>query len=252
MIGSLVSTAGLADLSGVRIVDASWFLPEHGRDARAEYRAGHIPGAAFLDLSTAKPGTVAIDPNAAYVVYDDSPLKTAARGWWLLKSSGARSVAILDGGLAKWRSEGRALEAGAGITLGTTTVARVVDSLRDKDDVRTTTDQIVDARSPARFAGEEPEPRAGVVPGHIPGARNVHYATLYDADGTWNHGDALAAAFTDAGVDLDLPVTTTCGSGVTACSLIFGLHLLGRDAALYGGSWADWGSDPTTPKETGR
>ncbi len=252
MIGSLVSTAWVADTAGVRIVDASWFLPEHGRDALAEYRAGHIPGATFLDLSSAKPGAVAVDPDVPYVVYDNSPLRTAARGWWLLRSSGARSVAILDGGLAKWRVEGRPLTEGEGAVMAGTGVARFVDGLRDKDDVRATADQIVDARSPGRFAGEEPEPRADVVPGHIPGARNVHYAALYEADGTWKHGDALAAAFTGAGVDLDRPITTTCGSGVTACSLVFGLHLLGREAALYGGSWADWGSDPTTPKETGR
>lgn len=252
MIGSLVSTAWLADAAGVCVVDASWFLPEHGRDARAEHASGHIPRAAFLDLSAAKPGGLDIDPNKPFVVYDDSPLHTAARGWWLLRSSGARNVAVLDGGLAKWRAEGRPLEAGEGRSIAFRDRLLPVPDHRDLAAMRTTTDQIVDARSPARFAGEEPEPRAGVTPGHMPGARNVHYATLYDADGTFRRGDALAAAFTDAGVDLDAPIVTTCGSGVTACSLIFALHLLGRDAALYGGSWTEWGSDPTTPKETGR
>ncbi len=252
-MGPLVTTEWLAANPGVRIVDASWFLPEHDRDAMAEYRAGHIPGAAFLDLSSVKPGGVDLgDPDAPIVVYDDSPLRTAARGWWLLRSSGAENVAILDGGIAKWRREGRPVEAGEGRHLTATPNAVPPPDLRDITSMKTTDDQIVDARSPARFAGEEPEPRAGVVPGHIPGSKNLHYARMFAPDGTWRSPAQIASAFADAGIDLTRPITATCGSGVTACSLIFGLELLGRDAHLYGGSWSEWGSDPSTPKETGR
>ncbi len=252
-MGPLVSTAWLAAAQGVRIVDASWFLPEHGRDAMADYRAGHIPGAAFLDIAGVKPGGIDLDDTDARIVaYDDSPLHTAARGWWLLRSSGAENVAILDGGLAKWRAEGRPVERGEGRHMTGSPGAVPPPDLRDIASMRTTVDQIVDARSPSRFAGEEPEPRAGVVPGHIPGAKNLHYARLFEDDGTWKSPPAIAQAFADAGIDLTRPITATCGSGVTACALIFGLELLGRDAHLYGGSWAEWGSDPTTPKESGR
>jgi thiosulfate/3-mercaptopyruvate sulfurtransferase len=252
-MGPLVTTEWLAQAQDVRIVDASWVLPEHGRDAAAEYRAGHIPGAEFLNLPNAKPGGIDLDDaDAPIVVYDDSPLRTAARGWWLLRSSGAENVAILDGGLAKWRAEGRPLETGEGRHLTSSPNAAPPPDLRDIASMRMTDDQIVDARSPSRFAGEEPEPRPGVVPGHIPGAKNLHYATLFESDGRWKDLAAIARAFADAGVDVERPITATCGSGVTACALIFALELLGRDAHLYGGSWAEWGSDPTTPKAVGR
>lgn len=247
---ALVSTEWLARARGVRIVDASWFLPEHGRDAAADYRAGHVPGAEFLDLSSARPGALDVARDVPVVVYDDSPLRSAARGWWLLRSSGAAAVAILDGGLAKWRAEGRPLEAGEGRHVTGSPTAVPPPDLRDLAAMRATTDQIVDARSPARFAGAEPEPRPGVVPGHIPGSLNLHYARLFAPDGRWKRGSELAAAFAEAGVDLDRPTIATCGSGVTACAILFGLRLLGREGALYGGSWAEWGGDPTTPKTT--
>ncbi len=252
-MGPLVTTEWLAANAHVRIVDASWFLPEHDRDGAAEYRTRHIPGAEFLDISSAKPGGIDLDDrHAPIVVYDDSALKTAARGWWLLRSSGAENVAILDGGLAKWLGEGRPIESGEGRHLTSSPNAVPPPDLRDLASMRATDDQIVDARSPARFAGEEPEPRPGVVPGHIPGAKNLHYARLFDGDGTWKSRDEIAREFAEAGIDIDRPITATCGSGITACSLIFGLELLHRDAHLYGGSWSEWGSDPTTPKETGR
>ena len=262
----LVSTDWLAaELERVRVIDATLFLPDAERNARAEHEAGHIPGAAFLDLSAfadvPKPARFAEAMNAlgvsegdTIVVYDDSPLHSAARAWWLLRSFGARSVALLDGGLAKWKAEGRPLESGAAdrrtaLFAGEADLSRLarIADVRDAGDA-----QIVDARSPGRFTGEEPEPRPGIAPGHIPESRNLPQGKLFAADGTWKRGDALRAAFAAAGVEVDRPMITTCGSGVTAAVLSFGAHLLGaRDVRLYDGSWAEWGADASTPKAVG-
>ncbi len=271
----LVSTEWLADAIAAdeaRVLDASWFLPDQARNARAEYLGGHIPGARFFDLDAiadrANPlphmmpdaaqfarqlGALGVSEADRIVVYDDTPLHSAARAWWMLRTMGATQVALLDGGLAKWRAEGRALEAGEAAAIDPVAFRAepTPGAAVDLAAMRATDAQIVDARSPARFAGAEPEPRAGVVPGHIPGSRNLHYARLFDADGTWKRGDALEAAFRDAGVDIDRPIVTTCGSGVTAAVLLFGLALLGRGGALYDGSWSEWGSVADTPKETG-
>jgi thiosulfate/3-mercaptopyruvate sulfurtransferase len=275
---SLVTSEWLAAERGapdLRIVDASWFLPEHQRDPRAEFEVGHIPGAVFLDLAeladTASSLPQMLPPPEKFasrmqglglgdgtriVLYDDSPLHSAARAWWMLRRYGVRGVAILDRGLAGWKAEGRPLEVGTAAPKPRHFTIREPRAQRRtlaemQANLLSQAEQVADARSPARFAGAEPEPRPGLVPGHIPGSLNLHYARIFDADGRWKRGDALRAAFVDAGVDPDRPVAVTCGSGVTAAVLVFGLHLLGRDAALYDGSWAEWGSDPETPKATG-
>jgi thiosulfate/3-mercaptopyruvate sulfurtransferase len=280
MMDSLVSTEWLAGELGagdLRVIDASWFLPGAGRDARTDYEAEHIPGAVFLDLGelvandapvvgklppdhkfASRMRSLGLGDGDRVVVYDDSPLRTSARAWWLLNAYGVRDAAILDGGLAKWRAEGRPLESGTpSVRQGHFTAALDKGSVAAKDFVggivHSDGHEIVDARSPSRFAGEEPEPRPGVTPGHIPGSRNLPYGTIFNADGTFKKGDDLRAAFEAAGVDLGKPMVATCGSGVTAASILFGAHLLGKeDVLLYDGSWGEWGADPATPKATGR
>jgi thiosulfate/3-mercaptopyruvate sulfurtransferase len=275
----LVSTTWLAEHLGERnlvVVDASAHLPDAGRDARAEFAAAHIPGARFLDLDTFKdmdsPVPAALPTAAQFaarmaalgvrdgervVVYDDSGVKTSARAWFILRMHGMREVAILDGGLGKWRGEGRPLESGEP-TADTGHVAPSAGrlSVRSKTDILTNietgAEQILDARGAGRFTGAEPEIRPGMPSGHIPGSRNLPFGRVLNADGTFKDAAGLRAAFAEAGIDLDRPVITTCGSGVTAAVLLFAMHLLGKDdTALYDGSWSDWGADPATPKATG-
>lgn len=270
---SLVSTAWLADqidTPGLIVIDATFVpvQPDPPRDEAGEHAAAHIPGARFLDLRhlstgqatslptadkfAARLGAIGVGQDAQVVLYDDSPHHTAARAWWLFRRfAPVLPVAILDGGLAKWQREGLPVERGGA-------VAEPVRFVADPDlaAVRTKAmmlagdgGQLVDARSPARFDGSEADPR-GLPSGHIPGSTNLHYACFLRADGTWRSPDELAAMFAGAGVDLDRPVTTTCGSGVTAAIPAFALHLLGRNAALYDGSWSEWAADPQTPKVT--
>lgn len=269
----LAGELGAADL---RILDATSFLPDSSRDAETEYRAAHIPGALFLGLSTlkdsddprpsmvptndqfaARMAALGVSERDRIVVYDNSPLRSSARAWWLLRLFGAQQVAILDGGLQHWIAEGRPTQSGC-----TSPGTGIFAAAKDESAVRTKADmldnlascaaQMVDARSASRFTGAEPEPRADMASGHIPGSVNLHYGSLIDAQGLWKRGDALLAAFRDAGVDLDKPLTMTCGSGITACNLLFGAALLGkRDVAIYDGSWSEWGLDPQTPKATG-
>lgn len=276
----LVSTDWLADEMGagdLRIVDATYYALEPERDAAADYEAGHIPGALFLDLehlsdsSDPVPGqappaeqfaarlrAIGICNEDRVVIYDQAPHKTGCRAWWLFRLFGLGNVALLDGGMAKWLAEGRSVAVGEpvepddGGVLVEKNAARVRDLAQMKAIVAKGGSQILDARSAARFSGAEPDPRAGVSPGHIPGSRSLPYGRLFKPDGTWKRGEELATEFRNAGIDLDRPVITTCGSGVTASILLFGLALLGKDDwALYDGSWSEWGADPTTPKRVG-
>lgn len=275
----LVSTEWLADRlghTGLCVVDASYFALDPARDAKAHYEAGHIPGAIHLDLATLKDSgnpipfmlppakkfadrmqALGIGDGDSIVLYDDTPHRTAARAWWMFRTFGAREVAILDGGLAKWKAEGRPLE-----TPKPALQQSLFTASLDPDAARTlqqmtanllsAAEQVLDARSAVRFTGEEADPRPEVAAGHIPGSRNLPYTQLFNADGTWKRGEALTAAFEAAGIDLARPLITTCGSGVTAAVLLFGAALLGKtDVALYDGSWSEWGVDPSTPKAVG-
>jgi thiosulfate/3-mercaptopyruvate sulfurtransferase len=276
----LVSTQWLADhLSDrdLRVADASYHIDLPGepkRDAAAEFAHHHIPGAVFMNLAgfsdpdSPLPSTM---PNAArfasrmaklglgdglrIVLYDDASHVTAARAWVMLRAFGFSDVAILDGGLAKWRAEGRPLETGEHTVRPRHATPREQGhGIADMAQVRATLNsetQIVDARGAARFTGAEADPRPGVAPGHIPGARNLPYKQVFNPDGTWKCGEDLRAAFAAAGVDPDRPMLMTCGSGITASILAFAAHLLGQEAAVYDGSWTEWGADPATPKATG-
>ena len=275
----LVTTDWVANemaASDLRIVDASRHLADTGRDAAAEYLAGHIPGAVFMDLAelidpaapvenTLPPAekfasrmqALGLGDGSRIVLYDDSAVKSAARAWFMLRMFGASNVAILDGGLAKWRAEGRELEGGRRtLRHRHFTVWRDPAQTRDKAamlaNIASRSEQVVDARAAPRFNGATADPRPGIAAGHIPGSRNLVYTDLYNPDGTFRSKAEIRALFEQAGVDLDRPIITSCNSGVTACVLSFALHLIGKnDVALYDGSWTEWGADPALPKATG-
>ena len=275
----LVSTEWLAKeigASDLRVVDATWFMPDAGRNAQAEYEGGHIPSAVFMDLEELADGnsslpntlpppekfasrmqSLGLGDGSRIVVYDDSPFKSATRAWWMLTLFGAHDVAILDGGIAKWKAEGRPLETGKpALRHRHFTVWKDDKAVRNKADMLANLHSkeavVVDARGAGRFTGEEAEPRPEMGSGHIPGSRNLPFGQLFNADGTWKRGDQLAQAYNDAGVDLSQPMITTCGSGMTAAVVLFGARMTGKtDVSLYDGSWSEWGLDKDTPKAQG-
>ena len=270
---SLVSTHWLADRLGasdLTVFDASLHLPNSGRDPRAEFVEAAIPGAQFLDLAAlhkaAKQAIKAGNPlpifagaerDARIVLYDDSALRSSARMWHLLRAMGFVNVAILDGGLSKWREEQRELGAGDvsnGMSLdggnkNSPAFLSKGDMLRELD---APTAQILDARAADRVFGTGTDPVHGGANGRIPGSLNLPFDHVFNADGTYKSPDALRLALETAGLDLARPIITSCGSGITASVLLFALHLVGVDnALLYDGSWAEWSANPNTPKAQG-
>lgn len=266
---TLVSTDWLADHlkdPDLRILDGSWYLPQMGRDAKAEYDAAHIPGARFFDIDEisdqrsdlphmappvekfiSRMRAMGVGDGHQVVVYDGMGVFSAPRVWWTFRLMGKTDVAVLDGGLPKWLAEGRPTEDLPPVVRDRhMTVQRQAHMVRDVTQVAAASKlglpQIIDARAPGRFRGEEPEPRPGVRSGRIPGSKNVHFATLMNADGTLKSPDALRAVFEAAGVDVAQPAITSCGSGVNAAVLSLALEVLGNRAhALYDGAWTEWG-----------
>lgn len=276
---TLVSTGWLADHlkdPDLRVLDGTCFLPTEDRDGRAEYDAVHIPGARFFDIDDisdhrsdlphmvppvekfmSRLRAMGVGDGHQVVVYDAQGLFSAARVWWLFRLMGQDNIAVLDGGLPKWQAEGRPIEDMPPIVRDRhMTVRRQNQMVKDVTQVSAASKlgdyEILDARSPGRFRGEEPEPREGLRSGHIPGAKNVYYRDLLNQDSTMKSPDDLRAVFERAGVDMGKPVITSCGSGVTAAIINLALERVGKtDHALYDGSWTEWGAFPTVPVATG-
>jgi len=274
----LVSTQWLADhlkAPDVRIIDASWHLPTDNRDAFAEYKAQHIPGAVFFDIDeicdtenplphmlphpvkfSSRMRKLGLGDGSRFVVYDSTGLFSAPRVWWMIRAMGHEDVVVLDGGLPKWLAEGRPVE---DLPLPPRerhfTVRYHSALVHTLDEVKKSLargDQLLDARPAPRFEGLEPEPRPGVRSGHIPGATSVPWRTLLDADGALLAKDDLAKRFADAGVDVHKPIVTSCGSGVSAAVIALALARLGQvRVPVYDGSWAEWGSREDLPLATG-
>jgi thiosulfate/3-mercaptopyruvate sulfurtransferase len=276
---ALVSTAWLADHLGapdVRVVDASYYLPNEGLMGREEYEAHHIPGAVFFDIDEIADGRsplphmlpapekfssrvrkLGLGDGVRIVVYDQRGLFSAARVWWTFRTFGHDDVVVLDGGLPKWLVEGRPVEDGT-VNPGERHFTARMNSFMVRDKAQLTAnlssgrEQVLDARSCGRFEGRDPEPRESLRSGHIPGSLNLPFTDLLDRQTqTLLPPDALAARFAAAGVHMARPVVTTCGSGVTAAVLALGLHIVGhKDVAVYDGSWSEWGLPGDTPVAT--
>ena len=277
---TLVSTQWLAAHlkdPDLRVLDASWYLPGSKRDPFAEYQAAHIPGARFFDLDDvsdhrsdlphmvppvekfmSRMRAIGVGDGHQIVVYDGSGLFSAPRVWWLFKLMGQMDIAVLDGGFPKWQAEGHPVEDLPPILRDRHMMVRRQNHMvKDVTQVSAASklgeSEIVDARSPGRFYGTDPEPRPGLRAGHIPGSKNVFYKDLLKADDTMKSPDEMRQVFVEAGVDLDKPVITSCGSGVTAAILSLGLTRMGKtDHSLYDGSWTEWGMFPTLPIATGK
>ena len=277
---TLVSTQWLAAHlkdPDLRVLDASWYLPGSERDPFAEYQRAHIPGARFFDLDDvsdhrsdlphmvppvekfmSRMRAMGVGDGHQIVVYDGSGLFSAPRVWWLFKLMGQMDIAVLDGGFPKWKAEGHPVEDFPPILRDRhMMVRRQNHMIKDVTQVSAASklgeSEIVDARSPGRFYGKDPEPRPGLRAGHIPGSKNVFYKDLLKADDTMKSPDEMRQVFVEAGVDLDKPVITSCGSGVTAAILSLGLTRMGKtDHSLYDGSWTEWGMFPTLPIASGK
>ncbi|MEM9852907.1 MAG: 3-mercaptopyruvate sulfurtransferase [Pseudomonadota bacterium] len=275
----LVSTGWLADHlrdPDLRVLDASWYLPAAKRDAKAEYQAGHIPGARFFDIDEisdhrsdlphmvppaekfmSRMRALGVGDGHQIVIYDGDGIFSAPRVWWLFRLMGKRDVAVLDGDFPKWRAEGREIEdLPPMIRDRHMTVSRQNQMVKDVTQVAMASKlgdyEIIDARASERFQGAAPEPREGLRAGHIPGSKNVPFKALLNADGTMKDPNTLRDVFEASGVDLGKPVITSCGSGITAAVLSLALERIGKvDHALYDGSWAEWGQSPMLTVATG-
>jgi thiosulfate/3-mercaptopyruvate sulfurtransferase len=267
----IVDTAWLADhlnTPGLIVLDGSWHLPTANRNPKVDYLDEHIPGAVFFDIDdlidekshlphmlpssikfSSRMKKMGIGDGMRIIVYDTHGLYSAARVWWTFRAMGHEDVAVLDGGLKKWKAEGRELEDGPPIKrferhFTPLQNAGLIRDMADiKDIVAKKNCQLVDARPAGRFEARDPEPRPALRSGHIPGSRNVPYTDVINDDGTLKSRDELLAIFTAAGIDPKMPVVTTCGSGVTASILSLALAVIGQtNAAVYDGSWTEWGA----------